>query len=196
MTTWWRKGVAFPIKNENFLQILNFFLLNCPVVFPKSRRKVSQRAKSLEKIGWTAHKLLTLLANMKSSATKTLKNNYFKSDKADFNVEETMSKCEQSSSYNDKHFEVMVFVVNSELGETRTIFYYIRNAFAHGAFSVCEDDKNPVYYLESAKDGKIKGQFRLKETTLLEWIRLSTSTPDKLKMRTKKSKNKKKAIKL
>lgn len=48
----------------------------------------------------------------------------------------------------------------------------IRNAFAHGSFSVENVDGQHIYCLESAKDGSLRARMRLREETLLEWMKL------------------------
>ena len=58
-----------------------------------------------------------------------------------------------------------------------TIFYYIRNALAHGSFMVNGD----IYSFESSKDGTTKAAIRLREETLLKWIKDVSLSPEKLK---------------
>lgn len=189
MSQWWKKGVSFPNGDKNFLKIIEFFLFECPVVFPKSKKRVSQRAKSLEEHGWQGDTLRLLLTNMKNNASNHLI--YSKGKAEDFDVVKQTENCENTTSLSDRHFEMMYFIVHNELKETRTIFYYIRNAFAHGSFSVYSNNDDPIYYLENMNKGKVYGRFRLKEKTLLKWINLFNSTPEKLKSKNKKKRKQK-----
>ena len=57
--------------------------------------------------------------------------------------------------------------------DLETLYYYIRNAFAHGAFEVINTKEGRVYKLESAKNGIVKAQMRLKESTLNTYVNYS-----------------------
>lgn len=101
-------------------------------------------------------------------------------EKSDCSVEEETEKVEKSLHFNDPHFEMLIYIKDSSLGKTKTVFYFIRNAFAHGSFSVFNNNGKPVYYLENKYKNKVKGRFRLKESTLLRWIELFNSSPSEL----------------
>ena len=60
--------------------------------------------------------------------------------------------------------------------DTEAIYYYIRNAFAHGSFEFTDVGDRRILVLESSKDGKLKAQMRLRESTLLKMIELSRKT--------------------
>ena len=72
---------------------------------------------------------------------------------------------------------MIVIAERSDMSLTSSIFYYIRNAFAHGSFMVDGD----VYSFESSKDGTIKAAIRLREKTLLKWIQDISVSPERLK---------------
>jgi hypothetical protein len=120
---------------------------------------------------WTKGNLNTLLTEMKRNKT------YIPLKDTD-NVEE-------QRKFVDGNSEFIVFKENSELKKLKSIFYAIRNAFAHGSFSIVNNNQNTIYYLESAKDEKIKSQIKLKESTLLDWIDLFNSTPDEIREKNK-----------
>ena len=96
---------------------------------------------------------------------------------------------EQRNRAHDLNFEMVIFIENSDLKKTRTIFYAIRNAFAHGSFSVSGAGEKRTYCLENRKDGVLKARIRLREKTLLNWIEL-VENPESWK----KQKNEKKMI--
>ena len=87
---------------------------------------------------------------------------------------------------------MIVFTKRSDMNITASIFYYIRNAFAHGSFSVSDR----IYYFESSKKGKVLAQIRLHEQTLVKWIELFNSKPDEIKSHKKLSQKKKKQKKI
>ena len=58
----------------------------------------------------------------------------------------------------------MAIIENTDMFRTRTLFYMIRNALAHGLF----ENKGNVYYFKAEKDKKLKALMRLKYTTLID----------------------------
>lgn len=78
------------------------------------------------------------------------------------------------------------------MSDAEAVFYYIRNAFAHGSFEVVSGS-DPIYKLESKKNGVVKAQLLLKQTTLIKLADLSErSRTDIEKLQRKKSKPRKK----
>lgn len=175
-----------PYNSLNFQKILDFYLFGCPVIIRK--KKVSQRGETFEKMNVTGTKLTSLLKDMK-------RNTEYHCVHSEQSVEKIFETINSNSSFSDDYFNLIVFIENMEIGKTKTIFYYIRNAFAHGDFSVeCVEGKY-IYTLRSQKNGKIKGMFRIKETTLLSWIDLvyQQTKPNKKSMHKNKPKKFKKA---
>lgn len=186
MAEWWDKSTNVPLGDSNFQKIIDFYLFNCPCETEKGSKnkgtktytKVSKRAKTLRAQGWTGGALNTLLAAMKHTTSGHLEYNIF-DNKTD--IKEKVSKIEKYSTLSDKHFELIAMADRSDMSKTSAIFYYIRNAFAHGSFSVIKNESKTIYYLESAKDDTVKAQIRLREETLLEWIKDFKVSPKVLK---------------
>ncbi|MCC8111676.1 MAG: hypothetical protein LIO74_08830 [Ruminococcus sp.] len=86
-------------------------------------------------------------------------------------VEDKVEDIIYTSSQKDEHFELICFNENTNIGVTRSVFYAIRNALAHGSFSVNNNNGKSVYYFQSERNGEIRSQIRLKESTLLQWIK-------------------------
>lgn len=164
---WWEKGsLSNPYKDKNFFKILDFYLFNCPVSI--KGKKVSKRAKSFEEYKISNTDLTKLLKMMK----KDLVDSNYRILKNDEDIEKTRLQLEKSSGLNDEYYEYVIFKENTEIGKTRTIYYSIRNALAHGSFSTKDIRRGRIYCFEASKDGKIKAQIRLKDKTLLKWIDL------------------------
>ena len=73
------------------------------------------------------------------------------------------------------------------MSDAEVIYYYIRNAFAHGSFEVTSDR---VYKLESKKKESVKAQMMLKETTLLKIADLSRKNRKQIEaLQKKKNRN-------
>lgn len=201
MAEWWDKGTKIPLNDANFQSIINFYLFNCPCETEKGSTKkgtkaytkVSKCATTLRAQGWTGSYLNTLLASMKHTASGRLAYHTL-DNKTDIKLE--VNKIEKSSTLSDIYFELIAMADRSDMSKTSAIFYYIRNAFAHGSFSVIKDESKTIYYLESAKDDTVKAEIRLREETLLKWITDVTISPKMLKValeqERKQKKNKKK----
>ncbi len=182
MANWLKKYSAIPYADNKFRRILDFYLFQCPSEIKKYVKKtktttylrVSNRGKTLRQRGWTGGYLNTLLAAMKNTASGQLTYRHF-SSKTDILAE--VQSIEKNTTLSDKNFEMIVMEERSDMALTDAIFYYIRNAFAHGSFSV----NNKIYSFESAKDEKTKAVIRLREATLLQWIKDVSLSPNKLK---------------
>ena len=169
MAEWWKNGNKIPFDNINFQTILRFYLFECPVTTESVKKKkkikkhVSARGIPLERQGWSGNALNTLLAAMKRNASSSLK---YMVVAPSSDVGTVVRNEEALSTQSDPNFELLVFKENSSLGKTKSIFYMIRNAFAHGSFSIVETNNGTIYYFQSEKDGETKSQIRLKEKTL------------------------------
>jgi len=167
MAQWWNVNSTIPYDNKNFQRILDFYLFKCPVTIDGKRDKkpikknVAQRAITFEEKRWTGNHLTALLRIMKGNIV-------FEEVSTSELVEHLCEKTEIDSSQSDPHFEMIVYYPS--VGKTKSIFYSIRNAFAHGSFSVVQNNKEWVYYFESRTDKGLRARIRLKEKTLLSWI--------------------------
>lgn len=199
MAEWWDKNKDFPLKDENFQRVLDFFLFHCPSEIEKVNKKkgtrtyskVSKRAETLRTKGWTGGYLNTLLASMKHTSSGQLE---YRTFNAAVEIEKEVKALEKDTSMRDKHFEMIVFMERSDMSKTSAIFYYIRNAFAHGSFSIVNANGKKVYYLESDKDGIVKAQIRLREETLLNWIKTFRLFPAALKKALEDERKQRKSI--
>lgn len=193
MSDWWKKGNEdLPFFNNNFQNILQFYLFNCPVEIEKGKQcngtleyiQVSSRAVSLRGKGWKGSALNSLLANMKHTTSKQLT---YKLCHTNENIENEVKNIEKHTVLSDKQFEMIAIKKRNDMSVTGSIFYYIRNAFAHGSFSI----DNGIYYFESSKNKEVSAQIRVREQTLLYWMDLFNSSANSIKLSNKKQKNKK-----
>lgn len=161
---WWnRKNFADNAlkQNKELFEVLSFYLLNCPVMIKK--RKVSQRAKTFEDKGIQGASLSKFLSAMKKSCSNQVVWELCTDDV------DIINKSEQQQNNTN---EFLFFIENTEIRQTRSIFYYIRNSLAHGAFSVVKEQRTNVFYFECSNKGKTKARMKVYATTLLVWIRL------------------------
>lgn len=177
MGEWWNKEKEIPINDQTFQKILIFYLFECPVEV-NNKKQVAARGKTLRQYGWIGGYAQTLLATMKRTGSNYL---YYELCGAKDELKQKVAECEQSGLLGDKNFEMIIIKKHSEMNILNSIFYYIRNAFAHGSFSVIGSGNETTYYLESSKNEDIKAQIRLREQTLLKWIDYVTTKPNELR---------------
>lgn len=195
MATWWERADTNPLNEANFQKIINFYLFECPCEIEqgsigkgnKRYTAVSKRGTTFRQKGWTGGKLNTLFAAMKKTDNGPL--NYHV-----FSVGEDIStktyNIERECSLSDQHFEMVVMAERSDMNRTSSVFYYIRNALAHGSFCQVLSSTQKIYYFESTRNDKVYARIRLKETTLLKWIEYFNSSQQKLKNNKKKRRTK------
>lgn len=173
---------TIPFNRQSFQTIIRFYLFECPVrTYKKIKNKangnvtkdrhpkyhyvyyrVSHRGFTFYERGLNKNNLNTLRNAMKRAAPGII-----------LSAVDNIPIPPKADEYivikrNEDHVRI-----------TEGFFYCLRNGFAHGSFNV--DGK---YYLieNHGEDNTLKGIARLKESTLLSWIRLCSMSPDELKV--------------
>jgi hypothetical protein len=148
--------------DKKFYEIVADFLFQCPSCNTKNHSPVSKRGKTFYDRGINKGLLITLLNNIKRRINKS---NYLIINTGD-DVENKVDELVKNSRYADKNFEFIVLKKHPEISITESIYYYIRNALAHGSFEVIGTKNNRIYLLENSNKGKLTAMMRLKESTL------------------------------
>lgn len=166
MNNWWNRNEAIPFTEKNFIKIIDFYQHRCPVIY-RSGKRVANRGIDFKSKGWNSNSMKTLLCKMKKDNGYIIE---YKCCEQGEKVEDVMKRIEKSSK---SFVEAIVFKENKDIYKTQSIFYAIRNAFAHSSFSVKNiQGIGNVYYFESKKEKDVKSQICLRESTLLHWIDL------------------------
>lgn len=190
-----------PVGDLGIYSLLVGFVLECPSTTrhqvtvskdAKGKRKtkavydpVSARHSSFRKRGITGHLLTTILAQIRRPLAKS--GSYACVDR-NASVEAEVTRVLNGFPGSDKCHDYIVYTSRDDMPDTEALFYYIRNAFAHGSFEMIDGSGGRVFVLESAKKGKVKARMRLKESTLLAMIDLSRKKPAEIaKLQRKKS---------
>lgn len=179
MEEWWRKGKFYYGDESNFLKIIDFYVFNCPV------KGISQTAETFERKNWTNKNLTTLISEMKKSISPS-KDNFIYI--ANGEIEDEYKR----HDFTNNNYEFIIYKKSGELSQTESIFYHIRNAIAHGSFSIVNSDKGNIYYFQSKRYSEIKSRIRLKEETLLLWIDLFNSSASEIREKNKDRRQRKK----
>ena len=173
---WLKDNTIVPLYRKNFQRIILFYLFRCPVCKYASvngseggkklekTRKTSSLAKTLADYGIHGGGLVSLRKRM-LFAVSTKPIGYMSLET--YSDSEVFNK---STIILEKKYDEYILIVKnqSKLSQTDSIFYTIRNAFAHGSFFV--DDS--WYYFENYHKSKYLGRIKVKEKTLLKWIEL------------------------
>lgn len=170
-------------NDKAFFNLVNTFVFRCPAatvvskkkVNPKAFENVSVRECSFRSRGITGTLLITITAQIK----KTVKPGYYHRIEKGETVEAVFDA--------DTSDEKIVFKENSQMSDAEAVYYYIRNAFAHGDIEVLPGMER-VYKLESKKKNDVKAQMVLKEGTLKKLAMLSSNNKTQIEKMQKKKK--------
>lgn len=184
MADFYNPHTKLPYSNKNFLRILDFYLFHCPVTTKSTikkeavYKKVSQRAITFEEKGWVGGRLTALHNEM-------LKHIEHKDVNSAEEVASAWEELERTSTNRDFYCDRVVYC--NTIGKTKSLYYTIRNAFAHGSFEILNVKGKYIYFFETEKNGEMRSKIRLKEKTLLSWLTLFERgyTPKEKKRSTK-----------
>jgi len=161
----WIKKIDLTISNK-LIDIFDFYVLHCPVSYSKEVKKEKVKVKVSNQGDYFKNYSSTEISALLRTMKKDINNDIYIIGDNNFKNKYN----ELCQKYSDLEFEFVNYIPNSDMGKTKTIFYSIRNSLAHGMFYIKKVKNINYYYLECAKDKKIKAQMRLKESTLLKWI--------------------------
>jgi len=153
---------VYKLKKED-RELIEFYLINCPVDYKKKKTKeyvvVSHKGPTFTSLNYQSAEITKLLKTF----NKTINNNIVRCSNHQ-EVEAAEARIKHDKGYSDRNFEYVAIIENTDMFRTRTLFYMIRNALAHGSF----ENKDKVYYFKAEKDKKLKALMRLKYTTLID----------------------------
>ena len=151
-------ATAIKMNNSKFQKILEFYLFECPT----PNRSV--RSKTFADYGWIGRsKFSSLKKSMLSAASDSLKNNYYPCKKEELKEKfQLVKKVSPTDEY-------CVFLKYDEKSVMQSLYSAIRNAFAHGSFSVRQYSGVKIYFFANEKK-YLKAEIILQENTLLKWI--------------------------
>ena len=183
-----------PITNRAFQEIVSGLVFNCPsstvfkekicvdergkTQYKKKYKPVSMRGNSFRSRGIDKSLFETILAQIRRPLNNI---NTYKLIDSSESVERIVNSIICSVSLGDPYYEMIVFQKRPDMSNAEALYYYLRNAFAHGSFEVVSTNNGDVYLLESSKDSNVKARMRLKESSLLEYIRLANFTAGEIR---------------
>lgn len=201
--SWWSKNGTIPVNDSEFNSIISGLVFNCPVCIEKrisegmmpdgkkkykiEKKAVSARNSTFRSRNVCGHLLITVLAQIRRPLVRNAA--YALLDSND-SIEDKVQEIINGTTMSDTNFELVVFQKRTDMSDTEAFYYYIRNAFAHGSFEIINTDAGKIYKLESSKEGSIKAQMRLKESSLKRYIDYSMLSASEIKALQKRSSQK------
>ena len=181
----WINNNAIP-KDLTFLEIISSLVINCPSCerkkvlcgktaegkkkYKTEYKPISMRNSTFRSRGINKSMFTTILSQIKIPLEN---NGTYALLRKEESVEEKVNSIISNVHLGDPYYDLVVYQHKSEMTDLETFYYYIRNAFAHGAFEVINTKGGRVYKLESARNGNVKAWMRLKEKTLKKYIEFS-----------------------
>lgn len=147
------------IKRE--LNLIYFYVIQCPVEYKvkQNTKKISKKGKYFGKLNYSPQDTIRLLSEIK----KLINNNIIWCNN-EIEVKNAEKNFKKSKGYSDKKFEYIAITENANMRKTKTIFYMIRNAFAHGDYEY--NEKQITFKCE--KNNVLKCLMRLNVETLFK----------------------------
>lgn len=167
---WIKKKVPDEYADDGLLRIIRFYVINTPCT------ELSYSGKAITEYGWkkdiwkkdTLKNILFDAANLKRGETFVVAKK----------TNEMRKACEiarlKKGFQQSREIERMVLYKNKK-NEFLSVFYHIRNAFAHGRMAMYSSDKEDIVFVLEDGINKnesfiVRSRMILKRQTLLKWI--------------------------
>ena len=179
---WIKKEIPKEFIDEDFMSLIVFYVINTLCT------SLSSSGISLSSYGWD--KNLWKTSDLKSSLFEIAsleRNKTFSVAKKTNEMKETCKKVQLLKGFHKNHAVERIAFYKCQDNEFLSVFYHIRNAFAHGRFMMYPTDNHDIVFI--LEDGVKKyGEFQvrsrmvLKKSTLIKWMEIlkSGKLPDKL----------------
>lgn len=154
----WINNNDIDFSDSKIQKILDFYLLKTP------SEKLSARGRTLESYGWNN------TYDLKKKIGLSNKNSFF----IFAETLKEMNGALKDSNLEKKFWEncnerVCLYTVKNQLN---SLFYHIRNSIAHGRFDIIKKETGNIFIMEDVNKENISARMVLKESTLLNWIKI------------------------
>ena len=158
-------------EDKDLFRIVVFFVFHSPC------ENLSSMGKSLYEYGWKTPWKKPFYLNRHLRKTSTNFNLIYSADSYD-NLEKALERAKLLDDFpNDLHTE-RICIYDNKKNQFLSVFYHLRNSFAHCRLNMVDVDGECVFILEdiieNKKNGEIKVSARmiLRKSTLLKWINI------------------------
>lgn len=156
------------LNNEDFWKIITFYIFHTPC------KGLSAQGKLLKDYGWNKpwKKPYKLNFQLKQASTN------FKllfSAKTRSNMSEALEKSNMLDDFPSNVLTERICIHDNKKNQFISVFYHVRNAFAHGRFSIINKNGEEIFILEDQYQQIITARMILRKKTLLNWINIIES---------------------
>ncbi len=157
--------------DSDLYRIVTFFVFHSPC------NRLSAMSKSLNEYGWTDPWAKPFYLN-KQLTQATTSNSFVFSAKYYDNLEPVLCKAECKDNFPSKLNWERVCIYDNMRNQFLSVFYHLRNAFAHCRLNMVDYEGECVFILEDVASNMKNGRYKLsarmilRKSTLLKWIDL------------------------
>jgi len=169
-TPQWLSEISTTEYDEEFIRIIDFFLFHSPV--PGQ----SARCKTLAEYGWRApwKKPYWLNKQLKQS-TSNYELLYTSNNQGC--MEENLESANLKDGFPSNISIERICVVNNKNNQFMSVFYHLRDAFAHGRFNIEDVDGQKIFIMEDVASTKgemlpVTGRMIIRKESLINWINI------------------------
>lgn len=163
----WMIDTPIEEYDADFVKIIDFFQFRAPVPGQAAR------CKTIQEYGWETpwKKPYWLNKQLKEAAS-----NYelLFTAKSQSEMTENLEKARLKDKFPNNLMQERICVANNKKNQFMSIFYHIRDAFAHGRFYIVNVDGHTVIVMEDVsprgKPLSVTGRMIIRKQTLLNWI--------------------------
>lgn len=158
---WVKRLPAKEFVDEELIKIITFYLFHSPC------NGLSAMQKSLKDYNWhTPWRLPYKLNSQLKQASSNF--NLIFSAKSYATLDEALKKADLLDNFPSNLKCERIGVYDNKSNQFISVFYHIRNAFAHGRFCIKEN----TFVFEDKYGTKVSARMILKKKTLLKWIEI------------------------
>ena len=168
----WLKWIA-PEKfcDQELFRIVTFFVFHSPC------QDLSSMSSPLSEYGWQYpwRKPHYLNRHLRQAASKF---NLIYSAPSYDKMDEALKKAGLRDNFPQPPYEECVCIYDNKQNQFMSVFYHIRNAFAHGRLNMVDVAGDCIFILEDVQTNKkqiqvkVSARMILKKSTLLKWIEI------------------------
>ncbi len=165
--TWLQWIAPERFNDEDLFRIVIFFVFHSPC------SDLSSMAKTLTEYGWSSpwHKPYYLNKHLIQASTNSKL--LFSASKYD-EMSEVLTKANLLDDFPSDFSTERICIYDHEKNQFMSVFYHLRNAFAHCRLNMVDDNGECVFILEDVvkyKDRlKVSARMIIRKSTLLKWI--------------------------
>lgn len=174
----WLDDIEFErFNNAELNRIITFFLFHSPCC------ELSAMSRSLEKYHWDFpwKKPQYLQRKLKEASTN---DDLLFSAQTIGDMKQALHKAELLDDIETNVYIERIAVYNNKKNQFMSVFYHLRNAFAHGRMKMAEigmkDDYTFIFedITKKKEEYNVTARMILRKSTLLKWINLIETGPD------------------